>query len=54
MYAITLILNSVLPAFIPRQIVSQGSKACTVGFSNTPGPIKPMYYVSKDGKRETE
>lgn len=45
MYALTLIMNSVSPNFVPRQLINNITNKITLGFSNVPGPIKPMYYL---------
>lgn len=50
-YALALISNILLPKFIPKMAVDDVSKKFTLAYSNTPGPIKPFYYVSPKGDK---
>jgi hypothetical protein len=46
-----LFFNAILPKTITRQFLDQASKKFTLGFSNTPGAIKPLYFLDKDGNK---
>jgi len=47
-YALTFYSNSVFPKSITRRFVDGVSASFTMGFSNLPGPIKPLYYDNVD------
>ena len=46
-----LFFNAILPKTITRKFLDQASKKFTLGFSNTPGAIKPLYFLDKDGNK---
>ena len=46
-----LFFNAILPKTITRNFLDQASWKFTLGFSNTPGAIKPLYYLDKDGTK---
>ena len=50
-YAMTRFLQKLMPRSLSRLAVSSASSKFTLGFSNTPGPIKPMYYVDHEGNK---
>lgn len=50
-YALAFYGNILLPKFIPKSAVDDVSKKFTLAYSNTPGPIKPFYYMGPDGKK---
>jgi len=43
--------NAIVPKTIPRRIIDTMSQKFTLGFSNVPGPLKPMYYMSPEGRK---
>ena len=44
-YSVTRFMQKLVPRAMNRYFVSQASKKFTLAFSNTPGPIKSMYYI---------
>ena len=50
-YMFTKIMNSVIPRVIPIAMINAVTTQFTLGFSNTPGPIKPVYFQSESGKK---
>jgi hypothetical protein len=47
-YALTFYSNSVAPKSLTRRVIDSVSPNFTLGFSNLPGPIKPLYYDNHD------
>lgn len=47
-YAFTFYSNSLAPRSISRRFIDMVSPSFTMGFSNLPGPIKPLYYDNSD------
>jgi len=45
-YAFTMYCQKLLPRFVPSWFLEQASKKFSMGFSNVPGPIKPLYFMS--------
>jgi hypothetical protein len=50
-YALSLFCQKVLPRFIPRWFLDEASNKFSIGFSNVPGPIKPLYYLDFEGNK---
>ena len=50
-YALSSLFSKILPRTIPRRFVDSASKNFTLSVSNTPGPIKSLYYVTPDNKK---
>ena len=50
-YIVQRMSNAIIPKTFPRRIIDIMSSKFTLGFSNVPGPIKPMYYKSPDGRK---
>ena len=50
-YAVTSFFSRSLPRILPRKFVDSASKNFTLAYSNTPGPIKPLYYEDSKGTR---
>merc|ERR1712166_335643 len=47
-YALTFYSNSIFPRSVSRRFIDQATPCFTMGFSNLPGPIKPLYYDNRD------
>lgn len=45
MYFMGLVGNLIMPRAIPKKFLNDESSKYTIGFSNTPGPIKPFFYL---------
>jgi hypothetical protein len=50
-YAMTRFLQKLIPRFLNRIFVRSATSKITCAFSNTPGPIKSMYYEDLQGKK---
>lgn len=47
-YALTSFFSRTLPRIIPRKFLDTATRNFTLAYSNTPGPIKPLYYLTRD------
>jgi hypothetical protein len=47
-YALTFYSNSIAPRSLTRRVIDSVSPSFTLGFSNLPGPIKPLFYDNRD------
>lgn len=50
-YVFTIIFNSIMPKELVRIGLDDVSSKFTIGFSNTPGPIKPQYFLGFKGEK---
>ena len=50
-YVFTIILNSIMPKEVTQFALNDVSSKFTLGFSNTPGAIKPQYFVGLKGEK---
>lgn len=50
-YALTALTNRILPRRIIRSGMDTASKKFSLAFSNTPGPVKKLFYYDTQGKK---
>lgn len=50
-FFLTYLTTIFAPRFIPRVVLHDASMKFTLAFSNTPGPVKPWYFINKLGEK---